>query len=82
MKTPKLLKKVQAYIDSDKIKQCKRQDCIKEVLQKLKKKQRALKDKLHKENDERERKHIQKTLDIIYVQRKKGLKALKKLQKS
>ncbi|WP_177420539.1 hypothetical protein [endosymbiont of Lamellibrachia barhami] len=55
---------------------------MKEVLQKLKKQQRALKDKLGKEKNEKERKRIQKALDIIYLQRKKGLKALKKLQKS
>ena len=82
MKTPKLLKRVQEYIDADKLKQCKRKDCIKEVLHKLKKKQHMLKGKLAKEKDDKERKHIQKTLDIIYVQRKKGLKALKSLKKS
>lgn len=81
MKTPKLIKKVQEYIDADKMKQCKRQDCIKEVLHKLKKKQRILKEKLTSEKDEKERKQIQKTLDIIYVQRKKGLKALKTMKK-
>ena len=81
MKTPKLLKRVQEYIDADELKQCKRKDCIKEVLHKLKKKQHMLKDKLAKEKDDKERKHIQKTLDIIYVQRKKGLKALKSMKK-
>ncbi|RLJ22539.1 hypothetical protein DJ030_01255 [bacterium endosymbiont of Escarpia laminata] len=82
MKIPKLLKRVQEYVDADKLKQCKRKDCMKEVLQKLKKQQHALKDKLGKEKNEKERKRIQKALDIIYLQRKKGLKALKKLQKS
>ena len=80
MKTPKLLKRVQEFIDADKLKQCKRKDCIKEVLHKLKKKQRMLKDRLAKVKDEKERKQIQKTLDIIYVQRKKGLKVLKSLK--
>lgn len=82
MKTPKLIKKVQAYIDSDKIKQCKQEECIKEVLHKLKKKQHALKHKLSGEKDEKKLKQIQKALDIIYIQRKKGLKALKKVKKS
>ena len=80
MKTPKLLKRVQEFIDADKLKQCKRKDCIKEVLHKLKKKQRMLKDRLAKVKDEKERKQIQKTLYIIYVQRKKGLKVLKSLK--
>ena len=82
MKTPKLIKKVQEYLDADELKQCKRKDCIKEVLNKLKKKQRMLKHKLAKESNDKERKHIQKTLDIIYIQRKKGLKALKSLKNS
>ena len=81
MKTPKLLKRVQEYIDADELKQCKRKDCVKEVLHKLKK-QRILREKLAKEKDDKERKHIQKTLDAIYLQRKKGLKALKSLKKS
>ena len=81
MKTPKLLKRVQEYIDSDQLKQCKRRDCIKEVLHKLKKKQHLLKAKLAKEKNEKECKPIQKALDIIYVQRKKGLKALKDIKK-
>ena len=80
MKTPKLLKRVQEYLDADELKQCKRKDCIKEVLHKLKKKQRMLKSRLAKEKDEKERKRIQKTLDIVYVQRKKGLKVLKNLK--
>lgn len=82
MKTPKLLKRVQQYINSDKLKQCKKRDCIKQVLHKLKKKQRALKDRLASEKSEKERKNIQNTLDIIYVQRKKGLKALKGSKKT
>lgn len=80
MKTPKLLKRVQEYLDADELKQCKRKDCIKEVLHKLKKKQRMLKHKLAKEKDEKERKRIQKMLDTVYVQRKKGLKVLKGLK--
>lgn len=80
MKTPKLIKKVQEYIDADKLKQCQRRDCIKQVLHKLKKKQRMLKHKLAKEKNEKDRERIQDTLDIIYVQRKKGLKAIKSLK--
>ena len=81
MKTPKLLKKVQEFVESDKVKQCKRRDCIKEVLQKLKKKQHMLEAQIAKEKGEKERKNIQKTLDAVYAQRKKGLKALKSVKK-
>jgi len=82
MKIPKLLKKVEHYIDADKKKQCKQRDSMREVLKQLKKKQRLLREKQDSEKDDKKRKHIQKDLDIIFVQRKKGLKALKKLQDS
>ena len=82
MKTPKLIKKVESYLDADKKKQRKQMDSIQEILKKLEKKQRILKDKLAKEKNQKSRKRIQTDLDIIFVQRKKGLKALKKTQKS
>ena len=82
MKTPKLLKKVENYLSADKKKQRKQMDSIKEILKKLKKKKHILKDKLAKEKNKKSRKRIQTDLDIIYAQRKKGLKALKKLNKS
>ncbi|MES9845972.1 MAG: hypothetical protein ABW162_13525 [Candidatus Sedimenticola sp. PURPLELP] len=82
MKTPKLIKRVNEYLDADKKKQRDQMDSIKEVLKKLKKKQHNLKGKLDKEKNTKDKKKIQKDLDIIFVQRKKGLKALKKLKKS
>ena len=81
MKTPKLLKKVQEYVDSDKKQQCEQRDSIKKILNKLKKKQKALRVKRDQEKDEKARAKIQKELDIIFVQRKKGLKILKKMKK-
>ncbi|MES9937311.1 MAG: hypothetical protein ABW120_06960 [Sedimenticola sp.] len=82
MKTPKLIKRVNEYLDAGKNKQREQKDSIKDILKKLKKKERALKEKLGKEKNEKHRKKIQKDLDIIFAQRKKGLKALKKLKKS
>ncbi len=82
MKTPKLIKKVENYLDAGNKKQRKQMDSIKAILKQLGKKQRILKDKLAKEKSHKSRKQIQTDLDIIYVQRKKGLKALKKIQKS
>jgi thiamine kinase-like enzyme len=81
MKIPKMLKRVDEFLDSDKKKQCDQKDSIKEILHKLKKKHNHCKEKHKDEKDEKKRARIQKELDIIWVQRKKGLKALKKLMK-
>ena len=80
MKTPKLLKKVNEYLDSDKKRQAEQKDSIKKVLKKLKKKQNHLKEKLKNEKDEKVAKSLKKELNIIFVQRKKGLKVLKSMK--
>lgn len=82
MKTLKLLKRVQIYLDFDKKKQQKCMDSIKVILKKLKKKHRLLKEKLANEKDPEKREQLQKECDVIHAQRHKGLKALKKHQKS
>ncbi len=82
MKTSKLLKRVQLYIDFDKKKQQDCMDNIKVILKKLKKKHRLLKETLTNEEDPKKCKQLQKECDVIHAQRKKGLKALKKHQSS
>ncbi len=82
MKTSKLLKRVQTYIDFDKKKQQDCMDSIKVILKKLKKNHRLLKEKVANEQDPKKCKQLQKECDIIHAQRQKGLKALKKLQRS
>ena len=82
MKTLKLLKRVQTYIDFDQQKQQKCMNSIKVILQKLKKKHRLLKEKLASEKDPKKRKQLQKECEVIHAQRHKGLKALKKHQRS
>lgn len=82
MKTSKLLKRVEIYLDFDKKKQQNCMDSIKVILKKLKKKHRLLKEKLVSENDSIKREQLQKECDVIHAQRHKGLKALKKHQGS
>ena len=81
MKTPKLLKVVKRFLSADKNKQYEHTKCFKDVLKKLKKKERILKKELENEKNEKKRTQIKKDLAIIYVQRKKGIDALKKLKK-
>ncbi len=69
-------------MDFDKKKQ---QDCmnsIKVILKKLKKKHRLLKEKLANEKDQKRCNQLQKECDVIHAQRHKGLKTLKKHQRS
>lgn len=82
MKIPDMLKKVEQFIDSDKNKQREQKDSIKHILKKLKKKHSSIKEKLATEKNPEKQEKIEKELDIIFVQRKKGLKELKKLMKS
>ena len=81
MKTPKLIKKAQDYLGQDKRKQCKKIDCLKELLKKLKKKEHELKKKRDHEKDTHKRKEIERDLAIIYCQRQKGIKILKHTKK-
>ena len=79
MKTPKLFKMAEQYLDGDAKKLKNQKACIKEILKKLKKKERTLKANLAVEKSAKERKHIEQDLNIIFAQRKKGLKTLKSL---
>ena len=72
---------VQELLDADKKKQRDQIKCLKELLEKLKKKQRTLKTKLEQERDDATRKRLRKNLDIIFAQRKKGVATLKSLNK-
>ena len=81
MKAPKMLKIVKRFLSADEEKQYEHTKCFRDVLKKLKKKERDLKDKLEHEKNDRHRKQIKKELAIIYVQRRKGIEAMKKLKK-
>ena len=78
MKTPKLLKQVKQFLNSNTKTQLKQEEEILEVIHKLKKKQVAYKEKLSNTELKEKRKKLIRDIEIIKAQRKKGLKALKK----
>jgi hypothetical protein len=82
MKTPKLLEKVEKILHAKEAKQRQHAKCFKEILHKLKKRQKDLKEKLKDTSNEKERKRIKRDLAIIHTQRKKGIQALKDLKKN
>ncbi len=80
MKTKKLLSRLADFLDADRRAQIENKRCIKEILNKLKKKERALKDKLEDEDDPAKRAEIDAKLRVIYAQRTKGVGILKELR--
>ncbi len=76
MKQKKLLEKLKDFFDSDARERNKHKSDIKDVLKKLKKKERQLEEKLGKEIDEEKRNRIQQKIDVVYAQRKKGIKLI------
>lgn len=79
MKQEKLLDKLKIFFDSDTREREKQKSDIKDILKKLKKRERKLKEKLEAENNAGKRKHFQQEIDVVYAQRKKGIKLIKEL---
>jgi hypothetical protein len=82
-KKPKqLLKAVKDFLNEDSRRQKREMDDIKDLLKKLKKHQKALKEKLGSSKDKDAKNDLQKDIDIIQAQRKKALKVLKNMSKN
>jgi hypothetical protein len=79
MKQKKLLDKLKTFFDSDIREREKQKSDIKDILKKLKKRERKLKEKLDAENDSGKCKRFQQEIDVIYAQRTKGIKLIKEL---
>lgn len=79
-KLGKRIKKIKACMSEDYGKKKEKIGCLEETLAKLKKSHKALKKGLEKETDEAKREKIQQNLDVVGLQRKKGLALLKSLR--
>ncbi len=77
MKQKKLLDKLKAYFDTDEREREKQKSDIKDILKKLKKKERKLKEILAAEKNAKKRNRLKQQIDVIYAQRKKGIKLIK-----
>ncbi len=80
MSMQKLLEELKNYLISDHKEQLEKYDAIKRTLKKLKKEENLLKDKLKNTQDKDETEKLQKQFDILFVQRKKGIKLKKELK--
>jgi hypothetical protein len=80
MGTEKLIDKMQGLLKLDRDQQVKKRDKVRNLLKKLKKKQKDLEEKLKKEQDGEKKRRLQQNLKVIYAQRKKGIKLCKSLK--
>jgi hypothetical protein len=82
MKIEKLFHKLQAFFDTEKHKQRRHVQELKKILLKLKKKERKIVYALQHADDDCLIRHYQTELEIIRVQRKKGVEVLHHLKKT
>ena len=80
MKAKKLLERLGEFLSAEKRAQHEQSESIQKVLKKLKKKERNLKEKLDAETDTEHRHKLAAQLEIIFAQRKKGVKLLRELR--
>ncbi len=77
MKTKKLIAMVKGFFDDDQRNSDKKHQALKEVLEKLRQKEKSFISRLDQTQDEDERERLEKKISLIHSQRKKGLKLLK-----
>lgn len=80
MKIEKLLHKLQVFFNTDKRQKRQHIAELKKVLLKLKKKERKIAHALEQTNEDCLIKHYQTELEIIRVQRKKGIEVLQQFK--
>ena len=79
MSENKLLKQMKNYLDLGAKHRKKKADELKQVIKKLRKKEKELIAESEKVGNGKKRDMLRKRIDILHAQRKKGLKALKKI---
>jgi hypothetical protein len=82
MKTKKIISRLKTLINADRRAQVKQADAIKQLLAKLRKKERLLSEKLAACEDREERKKLQTKQAVCRAQRKKGVTILKDIRRA
>ncbi len=77
MKTRKLIARIKAFFDSDLRNDQQERESLKEVLDKLKKKELELRSRLASEQDPAAREKLETKINLVHSQRKKGVGLLK-----
>lgn len=79
MNVTKQLKKLQAMLDASTRERFKQRDELKELLHKLKSKEKHLAEKAKGESDSDRKEHLNHEVALLHAQRKKGIRVLKVL---
>lgn len=74
MKTKKLLRKIKDLLSADRRAQMAKADSLEEILKKLDRKAKGLREKLDAEQDEDRRRELNRKLEVVEAQRTKGEK--------
>ncbi|MFZ2404709.1 MAG: hypothetical protein WAW41_06195 [Methylobacter sp.] len=82
MKIEKLFHQLQAFFGTDKHKKRQHIEELRKILLKLKKKERKIIHAMQQLDDDCLKKHYQTELEIIRVQRKKGIDVLQQLKEN
>jgi site-specific DNA-adenine methylase len=82
MKKEKLLHKLRFFFDPAKKRKKRRREELKKILKNLKKKEQKITDKIEQADDECLKKLYQTELEIIRLQRKKGIGVLQQLREN
>jgi len=81
MSKGKLLNKLQDFLNPEHHKKKRHQKELTEILKKLKKKELKITEKIKASTDSKEKKQLKIEFEIIYAQRKKGIKVLRASKK-
>ena len=80
MKTRKLLHRLSEFLDADARRNHVKHKHLRILLKELKKRQRHLEEKLEETRDEEKRQRIQREIDVIAEQRRKGLRLYREVR--
>lgn len=81
MKLKKLLEKVERFLSADRDTQAAERRSVRELLQKLKDKERSLRKQLDEAGDSEARDSLKTRLAVVHAQRKKGVDRIRALRK-
>lgn len=81
MNISKLVKKAEAFVRSDEQKRKEKKAYLKQVIKKLRKHEKKLRDEYENSSDFEQSRQLKQEIALAYNQRKKGVKMLKALKK-
>jgi len=81
VKVPKWLAKIQDFVSGADFSRLEKRKHVHKLLEKLRKRRDKLRKRLEAEEDPERRQLIEKSLELVQAQRRKGLKVLKTLKK-